>query len=205
MEKRDGGVKTSVAGRFAPEALEWLATLAVLAFLFWQSTPFREAAFARGAGDRYQQAVELKAAILPRAAGAGRVVDLCTRLGGWLPPAEREISAGRTGVCHSDSRHPIPATAAGAVEPAEIDALTRAYEAVAQSLAEPVKSRLSRLDEFENRAREARAETDVQGAIDSLAGETRLYRDAYGIAAAGARSAPLDCAWSYLEARYRAA
>jgi len=204
MEKRDGGVKTSVAGRFAPEALEWLTTLAVIAFLFWQSAPFREAAFARGAGDRYEQAVELKAPILPRAAGTGRIVDLCTRLGGWLPPSEREISAGRTGVCYSDSRHPIPATATGAIDPAEIDALTRAYDAAAQSLAEPVKSRLSRLDEFENRAREARAETDVQGAIESLAGETRLYRDAYGIAAAGARSTPLECAWSYLEAKYRA-
>ncbi len=61
----------------------------------------------------------------------------------------------------------------------------KAHEALAQSLLLPVKSRLSRLDEFENRAREARAETDVQGAIESLASETRLYRDAYGIGVAG--------------------
>jgi cell division protein FtsW (lipid II flippase) len=206
METRDGGVKTSVtAGRLAPEALEWLATLAVIAFLVWQSAPFRDPAFTRGAGDRYQQAMELRATMLPRAAGTGRVADLCTRLGGWLPPAEREIAAGRTGVCHSDARHPIPAVASGAVTSAEIEALARSYEALAQSLAEPVRARLSRLDEFENRAREARAETDVQGAIDSLAGETRLYRDVYGIAGNDARSTPLECGWRYLEAKYHAA
>src|SRR6185503_6959870 len=41
-----------------------------------------------------------------------------------------------------------------------------------------------------------------QGAIESLAGETRAYRDAYGLSATDAHSVPLECAWSYLKARY---
>jgi cell division protein FtsW (lipid II flippase) len=202
MEK-GGAVKTG-HGYFAPEALEWLCTLAVIAFLFWQSEAFRDPGFIRGAGDRYQEAVELKAPILPQAAGTGRVVEICTRFGGWLPETEREISAERTGACYSDSRHPIASTARGQIDPAAIAGLAKAHEALAQSLALPVKARLTRLGELENRAREARAETDVQGAIESLASETRLYRGAYGLTAAGARAVPLECAWNHLEAKYRA-
>ncbi|HEV2008499.1 MAG TPA: hypothetical protein VGQ88_07230, partial [Burkholderiales bacterium] len=202
---KDEGVKTGAGhGYLAPEALEWLFTLAVVAFLFWQSAAFRDPGFIRGAGDRYQDAVELKAPILPQAAGTGRVEAMCAQFGGWLPETEREISAQRTGVCYSDSRHPIAALATGEIDPAAIAGLTKAHDALAQSLALPVKARLSRLDELENRAREARAETDVQGAIESLASETHLYRDAYGITAGGARSIPLECAWNYLEAKYRA-
>src|SRR5262245_41203122 len=176
MGSRDGGISNGLAiGRLAPEALEWLATLAVIVFLSWQSAPFRDLDFTRGTGDRYRQAVELSAPILPLAAQTGRVVDLCTRLGGWLPAAERESAAGRTGVCHSDSRYPIPSVAAHALDPAELEGLARTYDALVQSLELPVKARLSRLTEFENRAREGLAETDVQGAIEDLAGETRLY------------------------------
>jgi len=191
-------------GYVAPEALEWLFTLAVIAFLFWQSEAFRDPGFIRGAGDRYQEAVELKASILPQAAATGRVAEICTRFGGWLPESESEISAQRTGACHSDSRHPIAAMAAGEIDPTAMAGLAKTYEALAQSLALPVKARLSRLGELENRAREARAETDVQGVIEGLASETRLYRDAYGIAAVGARSIPLECAWNHLAAKYRA-
>lgn len=188
----------------APGALEWLFTLAVIAFLFWQSEAFRDPGFIRGANDRYQEAVELRAPILPQAAGTGRVAEICTQFGGWLPATEREISAERTGVCYSDSRHPIATIATGPIDPATIAELAKAHAALAQSLALPVKAGLSRLGELENRAREARAETDVQGAIASLASETRLYRDAYGIAAAGALSIPLECAWNHLVAKYHA-
>jgi cell division protein FtsW (lipid II flippase) len=205
MDKKDKAVKAGAGlGYLAPEALEWLFTLAAIAFLVWQSGAFRDPGLIRGAGDRYQEAVELKAPILPQAAGTGRVVEICTQFGGWLPQTEREISAERTGACYSDSRHPITATATGQIDRAVIAGLTKAHEALVQSLALPVKARLSRLDELENRAREARAETDVQGANESLASETRLYRDAYGIAAVGSRSIPLECAWNYLEAKYHA-
>lgn len=204
MADEDEAEASAGHGYFAPEALEWLFALAVIAFLFWQSEAFRDPRFIRGAGDRYQEAVELQAPILPQAAGTGRVVEICTRFGGWLPETEREISAERTGACASDSRHPIAATATGQIDPAVSAELAKAHEALARSLALPVKARLSRLDELENRAREARAETDVQGAIESLASETRLYRDAYGIAAVGGRSVPLECAWNHLAAKYRA-
>src|SRR5262245_8956254 len=117
MGSRDGGVRKGVAvGRFVPEAVEWFATLAAIAFLTLQATPFRDPDFIRGAGDRYQQAVELSAPILPLAAATQHVVDLCARLGGWLPPAERESAAGRTGVCYADSRQPITSMAARAVD-----------------------------------------------------------------------------------------
>jgi cell division protein FtsW (lipid II flippase) len=205
MDNKDEAVKAGAGhGTLAPEALEWLFTLAVIALLFWQSGAFRDPGFIRGAGDRYREAVELKAPILPQAAGTGRVVAICAQFGGWLPETEREISVERTGTCYSDSRHPIAAMATGQIDPAAIAGLAKAHEALAQSLAVPVKARLSHLDELENRAREARAETDVQGAIESLASETRLYRDAYAIAAVGGRSIPLDCAWNYLEAKYHA-
>ena len=98
-----------------PEALEWLFTLAAIAFLVWQSAAFRDAGFVRGVGDRYQEAVELKVPISPQAAGTSRMVDICNRYGGLLPDAERALSAQRTGVCHPDTRHPIVATSAAAV------------------------------------------------------------------------------------------
>jgi cell division protein FtsW (lipid II flippase) len=89
-------------------------------------------------------------------------------------------------------------------DPATLERLTGAYEAFARSLAQPLKARLPRLEVLENRAREARAGTDVQTAIESLNNETRAYRDAYGIPAGATRSIPLDCAWSYFAARQRA-
>src|SRR5262245_21254895 len=121
MVSRDGGVRSGVAvGRFAPEAAECLATLAAVVFLAWQSTPFRDPEFIRGTDDRYQQAADLSAPLLPLAAATGRVVDLCTRFGGLLPAAERESGDGRTGVCHADSRHSIASMAAGAIDSAEL-------------------------------------------------------------------------------------
>ena len=190
--------------RVPPEVLEWLFTLAAVAFLVWQSAALRDPEFIRGAGERYREAVELRAPILPQAAGTVRVVGICNRFGGWLPESERDFPGGRTGVCHSDPRHPIVAMAAGRIEPDALEALAKDHEALAQSLALPVKARLSRLDEFENRAREARAETDAQGAMEGLASETRLYREAYGIASGGARSVPVDCAWNHFEGKYLA-
>jgi cell division protein FtsW (lipid II flippase) len=205
MDKKDKAVKAGTGlGYLAPEVMESLFTFAAIAFLVWQSAAFREPGFIRGAGDRYQEAVELKAPILPQAAGTGRAVEICAQFGGWLPQAERESSAERTGACYSDSRHPIVATTTGQIDSTVITGLATAHEALVQSLAAPVKARRSRLGELENRAREARAETDVQGAIESMASQTRLYRDAYGIAAVGSRSIPLECAWTYLEAKYRA-
>jgi cell division protein FtsW (lipid II flippase) len=192
------------AWRIPPELFEWLFTLAAIAFLVWQSAAFREPEFLRAAGERYRDAAELRAPMLPQAAGTSRVSNLCGRYGGWLPPQEREASTERTGVCHADARHSITAVATSPLEPAALAELAKDHEAVAQSLAAPVKARLSRMDEFANRAREARAESDLQGAIESLASETRIYRDAYGIEAAGARSIPLECAWSHLEAKYSA-
>jgi cell division protein FtsW (lipid II flippase) len=94
----------------------------------------------------------------------------------------------------------VPVEAASRLAPTEaptLEALTKAREAFERSLAQPVKAKLARLDELENRAREARAETDVQGAIEGLTGETSLYREAYGLA--NGRSLPLDCAWTHLE------
>ena len=158
-------------GTVAPEALEWLFTLAAIAFLVWQADAFREPDFIRGAGDRYQRAVELKVPMTPQAPATGRFADAISKT---------------------------------ALDPAAIERLTTAYEALARGLALPLTARLPRVEELENRAREARAETDVQGAIESPANETRLYRDAYGIAAAGTRSIPLECAWNHLAARSRA-
>jgi cell division protein FtsW (lipid II flippase) len=185
-----------------PEVWEWAFTLAAIAFLVWQSAAFREPEFVRGAGDRYRKAVELKAPIDPQAAGTDRVADLCSRYGGWLPKSERDSTATRIGVCAQDSRHSIPLTGMAAIRPNSLTELTKTRDAIDRSLALPVKAKLARLDELENRAREARAETDVHGAIDGIAGETSVYREAYGIAAAGARSVPLDCAWTHLDAKY---
>src|ERR1700675_4537270 len=78
MDKKDDAAKTGAGhGYLAPEVLEWLFTLAVVAFLYWQSAAFRDPGFIRGAGDRYQEAVELKAPMLPQAAGTGRVAGIC--------------------------------------------------------------------------------------------------------------------------------
>jgi len=204
LQLRAQGTRHARTMRIPPEALEWLFTLAAIAFLVWQSAAFREPEFLRGASERYREAAELRAPILPQAAGTNRVATLCARYGGWLPAAERETSAERTGVCHADARHSIPEIAALPIGPGVVVELAKGHDAVAQSLAAPVKVRLARLDEFANRAREARAESDLQGSIESLASETRLYREAYGIAPAGARSVPLECAWSQLEAKYDA-
>jgi cell division protein FtsW (lipid II flippase) len=95
-------------------------------------------------------------------------------------------------------RVPMSGVPAGTPAPSLAE-LRKRHDAVARSLAAPVKARLARLDEFANRAREARADTDVQGVIESLLSETRLYRETYGIEAEGARSVPLGCAWSQLE------
>src|SRR5262245_48853805 len=150
MERNDGGTNGSVGyGLLVPEVLEWLFTFAVIAFLIWESAPFREPAFTRGAGDRYREAVELKAPILPQAAGIGRVVEICSRFGGWLPEVEREISAERAGVCHPDARHAVSVARQDPIDPAAIDELFRAYEALSNSLASPVKGRLARLGELE--------------------------------------------------------
>jgi len=195
--------RSAKAWQLPPEALEWLFTLAAIAFLVWQSAALREPDFLRGAGGRYREAVELRATILPQAAGTGRVTAICTRYGGLLPASERDNPGARTGLCSADARHPIVA-AANPVDPAAFAELAKARDALAQSLLLPVTDRLSRLGEFENRAREARAETDVQGAVERLGSETRLYREAYGIAPEGARSVPLDCAWDYFAAKYQA-
>ncbi len=161
--------KKAAAGRgsFAPELFEWLFTLAVVAFLVWQSAGLREPDFLHGSNARYREAVELRVPAVPP-------VD--ARLG---------AAAASDGIDGAD--------------PALLAELGKAHEALQQSLAAPIKARLGRLDELENRVREARAEVDVQGAIDSLASETRAYRAAYGIAANG-RSVPLDCAWRHLAA-----
>ena len=194
-----------------PEVLEWAFTLAALAFLVWQSEAFRDPEFVRGAGDRYRKSVELEAPIAPQAAGTQRVTALCKRYGGWLPEAEKEITPTRTGACSEDARHPIATTArepvSAALDPATLAELAKTHESLARSLAMPVKARLAKLDELENRAREARAETDVQGAIEGIAGETSVYREAYGIVggnggAAAGRSLPLECAWDHLESRF---
>ena len=96
----------------------------------------------------------------------------------------------------AELRVPLAARVSG---PRDDAALARDYEALTQSLARPVKARLARLAELENRAREARAEADVQGAIDGLQSETRAYREAYGISGANAVSLPLHCAWTHLD------
>jgi len=190
-----------------PEGFEWAFTLAALAFLIWQSEAFRDPGFLRGAGDRYRKAVELEVPIAPQAAGTHRVTALCKRYGGWLPDAEKDITPSRTGACSEDARHSIGITAREPADPAAVADLARTRESLARSLAMPVRARLARLDELENRAREARAETDVQGAIEAIAGETSAYRETYGIAggnggAAAGRSLPLECAWDHLESRF---
>ena len=117
LQLRAQGTRHARTMRIPPEALEWLFTLAAIAFLVWQSAAFREPEFLRGASERYREAAELRAPILPQAAGTNRVATLCARYGGWLPAAERETLAERTGVCHADARHSIPEIAALPIEP----------------------------------------------------------------------------------------
>ena len=62
----DKAVRASAHGYFAPEVFEWLFTLAVVAFLVWQSAGLREPDFLRGSTARYREAVELR---VPPAAG----------------------------------------------------------------------------------------------------------------------------------------
>ena len=85
----DAGKAPAARGVVAPEAVEWLITLAVIAFLVWQADAFREPEFLRGANDRYQQAIELRVPMLPHAAGSGRVAQVCTLPGGGLADADR--------------------------------------------------------------------------------------------------------------------
>ena len=105
LQLRAQGMSHARTMRIPPEALEWLFTLAVVAFLVWQSAAFREPEFLRAASERYREAAELRAPMLPQAAGTNRVATLCGRYGGWLPQAERQTSAERVGLCHSDARH----------------------------------------------------------------------------------------------------
>ena len=79
-----------------PELFEWLFTLAVIAFLVWQSVALREPEFLRAAGERYRDAAELRAPMLPQAGATNRVATFCGRYGGWLPPVEREASTTTT-------------------------------------------------------------------------------------------------------------
>src|SRR4029434_10225351 len=79
METDEGETKGSAGySLLAPEVLEWLFTVAIIAFLVSESAPFRDPAFIRGAADRYREAVELKAPILPEAAGIGRIFEICS-------------------------------------------------------------------------------------------------------------------------------
>jgi cell division protein FtsW (lipid II flippase) len=191
------------------EVLEWLFTLGAVVFLVLQSAAFRDPALIHGAGDRYREAIAMKVPLLPAAEGTGRAANICTHYGAWLPEAERgaqsaENSPERTGVCIADARHPIARVAKEEIDPSLLATWSGVHEALAASFALPVQTQLSHLAELENRAREALAETDVRGAIEGLAGETAAYREAYGIAAGGSRSLPVDCAWNYLERKYNA-
>src|SRR5690349_13454960 len=105
--------------------IESVCTLAVLALLFWQSEPFRESAFGRGAGDRYQQALELKVQIPWAATGASRVAAICERFGAGASEAEREILARACG-----SRSAASANIAETDLDPVLAALTEAHRAV---------------------------------------------------------------------------
>jgi cell division protein FtsW (lipid II flippase) len=221
-----GSRARSTAGNLWPEFWEWMFTFAVLAFLISQAAAFRDPAFEHGTGERYQEAVALEVPLLPAAAGSGRVASICMHFGAWLPEQERATPAGRslwaglnwllpaaagvessldrTGLCAADGRHPIARTAAEEIDATVLANWSVAYNALAASFAEPIKAQTSHLAELENRAREARADTDVRGVIDGLAGETAAYRDAYGIALGSSRPVSLDCAWNYLQRKYAA-
>jgi cell division protein FtsW (lipid II flippase) len=147
----------AIARTTAPEMWEWPLALAAIAFLVWQSEPFRDPQFLAGAGERYQQAIE------------------------------RQVS--------------IPAQARAGEDLASLEA---AQEALARALAVPVREKLARLDVLENRAREARADANVQSELGRIAAQTRAYREAYGIPAGETRSLPLECGWNHLAARAHA-
>ena len=178
----------------APEAVEWFFTILVLAFLVWQAEPFRDAQLLRGANDRYQQAVDLRVRLVPEPASGGRVAQLCAAHGGWLPDAEREF-------CPAETRSTAQRRE---IDPSLIESYAATYEALGRSLAAPLRAQLPRLQELENRAREARADTDVQGLIERLASDARAYREAYGISSSNTQSVPLECAWRYVSGRYHA-
>ena len=192
--------------RVGSELVETLFTLAVLGLLVWQSAAFREPAFIRGAGDRYQEAAELRVPLLPGAAGTGRVVDVCTRFGGWLPETERAPAADHSGACTPDARHRIAAMGTEEIPASLVLAWAGVQQALADSLALPLRRRQSELAELETRTEETNPETDVRGAAERLADETRIYRERYAIefGKEGPRSVPLECAWTYLERRYGA-
>src|SRR5689334_3006644 len=180
--------------------VETVFTVAVVAFLAWQSAPFREGDFRRGAGDRYQQALELKVQVPAAAAGSGRVAAICERFGAATGSGREALDV----VCGSQSS---PAADVDATElRAVIATFTEAHQALTESFDLPLRANRAALARLENRAREARTEIDVRGAAENLAAETRRYREAYGITddRAGSRSIPLDCAWNYLDGRYRA-
>ena len=179
----------------APEAVEWLVTFAVIAFLAWQAEAFREREFLRGANDRFQQAIELKVSLPPQVSGTGRVIDACARFSGWLPEAERDL-------CPAGSRS--GADARRAIDPSVIESFAGTHDTIAQSLAAPLNAQIPRLQALENRAREARADSDVQALVDRLAAEMHTYRSAYGIAPSTTQSIPLQCAWRYVSGRYHA-
>src|SRR5271167_944626 len=73
-----------------PEFLEWMFTLAALAFLLAQAAGLRDADFVRGAGERYQPAIGMRVPLGPEATGTGRLANICTHFGGWLPETERK-------------------------------------------------------------------------------------------------------------------
>jgi cell division protein FtsW (lipid II flippase) len=185
------------------ELVEAVLTLAVLALLVGQSAAFRDPVFIRGAADRYQEAAELSVPISAAAAGTGRVADVCTHFGGWLPESER-TSADRAGACTPDSRHRIGATATEQIPASIVSSWTAVQQALAESLASPLKRRQSELAELTSTVAEASAETDVRGAAERLQDETRIYRERYGLefGKAGPRSVPVDCAWTFLERKY---
>ena len=189
--------------RWQPKAgvVETVFTVAVVAFLAWQTAPFREGDFRRGAGDRYQQALELKVQVPAEAAGSGRVAAICERFGADATGSGHEALGV---VCGSQvgPAADVDATELGTI----VSTLTQAHQALTESFDLPLRANRAALARLENRAREARTEIDVRGAAENLAAETRRYREAYGIAddRAGSRSIPLDCAWSYLDRRYRA-
>jgi cell division protein FtsW (lipid II flippase) len=219
-----GSMARGTAGHLWPEFWEWMFTFAALGFLISQAAAFRDPEFEHGAGDRYQEALALEVPLLPAAAGTGRVTSICAHFGAWLPEQERAAPAGRpfwsglnwllpttpgaessldrTGLCAADSRHPIPRAAAEEIDSTTLANWSVAYNALADSFAQPIRAQTSHLAELENRAREARADTDVRGVIESLAGETATYRDAYGIAVDGSRPLALECAWNYLQRKY---
>ena len=182
-------------GVVAPEAVEWLFTLAAIAFLAWQAEAFRAPEFLRGANDRYQQAIEIKAPLLAPASVTGHVAGICRQFSGWLPEAEREV-------CPAEARS--IAAPRREIDPSTIESLAAAHGAIARSLAAPLNAQIPRLQALENRVREARAETDMQALADRLAGEMRSYREAYGIAPSATESVPLECAWRYVSGRYHA-